>query len=54
MPLNLKQKDKKVSSTSFSDFVNKSSDSEKQRVFNHAIKQSSESQSKIIKQAYNY
>jgi len=53
MSLNVKQKDKKVLSTSFSDFVNKSSSSEKNRVFNHAIKESLESQSKLIKQAGN-
>lgn len=51
MFFSLSKKDNKVSSTTFSDFVNKSSSSEKKRVFNNAIKQSSASQSKIMKQA---
>jgi len=51
MFFNLSKKDTKVSSTAFSDFVNKSSSREKKRVFNNAIKESSESQSKMIKQA---
>lgn len=53
MFFNLSKKNTKVSSTAFSDFVNKSSSREKKRVFSNAIKQSTESQNKMIKQACN-
>lgn len=47
----LQKKSTKVSSTAFSDFVNKSSSGEKKRVFKAAIKQSSARQAKIMQQA---